>query len=527
MKRKRQMNRALLGTMVLVIGSAFVIGVFGGAIGPQLFAGSGHTVTAIFQNAQQLKPGDEVRVQGVDEGSVTNLKLDSGGRSTTVTMSVANSAGPLYQNATATLAWKTLLGGAFNVDLSRGDRSAGRLGSGPIPISRTTGQVEVEDVLSVDNGGAKTGLRAMFPQLAVALLNPKPPAQLLGTLANVAPSVTTGVGALRGLVPDSDLRALVTGTASTVRALNAPDNGLRTVVQGAAATVSVTAARASDLKSAFDEATPAMDQTKTTFAHLTHTFSLANPLLRSLSAPAREVAPTVEKLYPTVLRARNLLDTAVPLLDDLPPTLRSLRSTSQQGLPLLDQVQPTLDRLQNTILPYLNTVDPGTDHTTAEMIGPTAEALGPDIAGQEDENGHFIRFPATAGSSPLYLPCNIYAGNPAYKSQLIACSSLQSTLSALFGYDPVSSLLNDASGAAGSTSAAGTTTAGDHTSGGHGASATPAGGTTTAASTTTTGTTTAGSTTAAGSSAPAQPVGGLSSVVNALTNLTKGLGGVR
>lgn len=514
MKARRQIDRTVLGTVTIVVGVLFTLGVLAGFIGPSMFSASGRRVSAVFQDTQQLIPGDEVRVDGVDEGSVTQIKLNPGQRNTTVVMSVSGSAGPLYRNATATLAWKTLLGGAFNVDLTRGDPSAGSLGSAAIPISHTTDQVELEDLLSFDSGAAKTGLTRMFPELATALSNPRPPAQALGALADIAPAVTTGIGALRGLVPDSDLRALVSGTASTVRALNAPNDELRGLVQGAAATVGVTAARADDIESALDEATPAMDQTKTTFAQLQTTFSLANPLLQSLVGPSAQVAPTITKLYPTVVGARNLLNRAVPLLHALPPTLRSLASTSQKGLPLLNEIQPSFDRLQDTILPYLNTVDPATDHTTAEMIGPTTEALGPDIAGQEDENGHFIRFPATAGSSPLYLPCQIYFGNPADKSQLVACSSLQSTLSAFLTYNPLSSLTSAAASARGAAAASSSTSTPSASS--RTASHVSAGRTAAAGSTTPT----ASSPAAAPASAPASAV---QSVLNALGNLGKGL----
>jgi hypothetical protein len=128
--------------------------------------------------------------------------------------------------------------------------------------------------------------------------------------------------------------------------------------------------------------------------------------------------------------------------------MHSLTIAARAGLPLLNGVQPSVDSLQKTVLPYLNTIDPATQHTTAEMIGPTTEALGPDIAGQEDQNGHFIRFPATVGSSPFYLPCQIYAGNPS-SSQLIACSSLQTILSSFLNYNPVSSILGEAASTTG------------------------------------------------------------------------------
>jgi virulence factor Mce-like protein len=439
MHTKREVNRLWLGGITLLIFLGVVLGVMAGAIGPQMFSGGGRKVTAVFANVEQLIPGDEVRVDGVYEGTVSSIKLNPGGRSTSVAMTVFGSAGPLYRDATATIAWKTVLGGAFNIDLTRGNAGAGPLGSNTIPLSRTTDQVEVDDLLSFDQGSAKTGLQRMFGELATALSQPQPPSRLLGTLADVSPAVTTGIGALRGQVQDSDLRNLVTGAESTVQALDAPNGQLRSLVQGAAATVAVTAARAGDIQTALDEATPAMDQTKTTFAQLRTTLALANPLLRSLSGSVGQVAPTVEKLYPTVVGARNLLNTAVPLLHALPPTLRSLASTSRQGVPLLQTATPSLDRLQNTVLPYLNTVDPASQRTTAEMIGPTAEALGPDIAGQEDQNGHFIRFPATAGSSPLYLPCQIYAGNPT-TNQLLACESLQSLLSSFVNFNPLSNI---------------------------------------------------------------------------------------
>jgi virulence factor Mce-like protein len=444
----RQINRFALGSITIVVGLVVVLGVMAGLIGPQMFSGGGRTVTAVFTNAEQLIPGNEVRMQGVLEGTVQKVRLGPGARSASVTMTVADSAGPLYRNATATIAWKTLLGGAFNINLSRGDPGAGPLGSHVIPASQTFDQVELDNLLSFDSGAARRGLRTLPGQLAVALGDPKPPSQVLGALADVSPVVATGVGAVRGQVPDRDLRSFVSGAEQTVKALDAPNDLLRGLVQGAAATLSVTAARATDIKSALDEATPSMQQLITTFSQLNTTLQLANPLLQTLQGPVADVAPTVARLYPTVVGARDLLDRAVPLLHALAPAVTSLKSAAIQGLPLLNALTPSINRLANTVLPYMNTIDPATQHTTAQMIGPTTEALGPDIAGQMDQNGHFIRFPATAGSSPVYLPCQIYAGNPAAK-QVIACQSLQQMLQAFLNYNPFDSSANESGSGAG------------------------------------------------------------------------------
>lgn len=432
-------SRLITGVVTVVLGVGVTIGVMAGVIGPQLFHGGSHPISAVFANTQQLLPGDEVHISGVIEGTVDSIKLNPGGRSSTVEMSIDSGAGPLYHNASAVLQWKTLLGGAFYIDLNRGTPTAGPLGSHQISESSTGNQVELDDVLSVESAGAERGLKTMLPQLATALSNAAPPAHALGTLATVAPTVATGVGALRGVDQDYDLQHLVTAAAHTLAALNAPDNEVRGAVQGAAATLAVTAARAGDIQTTLDNAPAAMNQTDTTFRQLDTTLGIANPLLNKVDTVAGVVAPTFADLHPTAVGADRLLHTAKPLLQSLAPAMSSVASTAIKGLPLVKALTPSLDSLQSDVLPYLNESDPATDHTTAEMIGPTLEALGPDIAGQEDQNGHFIRFPATAGSVPVYAACQVYLADPDAK-QLLACETLQQALDSFLNYNPLTSV---------------------------------------------------------------------------------------
>jgi hypothetical protein len=50
-----------------------------------------------------------------------------------------------------------------------------------------------------------------------------------------------------------------------------------------------------------------------------------------------------------------------------------------------------------------------------------------------DQFGHFIRFPASAGNSSLYLPCQVYLANPA-AAKLLECRTLQRDLNSLLSY---------------------------------------------------------------------------------------------
>jgi hypothetical protein len=176
-------------------------------------------------------------------------------------------------------------------------------------------------------------------------------------------------------------------------------------------------------------------RTDRTVAALDHTLRLADPLIADLRGPAPQVATTLRALRPTVVRADALLRRAVPLLHALRPAVTALVDASRISLPLVREIAPSLGRLDKTILPYMAEVDPETQRSTTEMIGPTFTGLGSGAGGQQDVNGHFIRFPASSGSSPAYLPCQEYFGNPS-APKMVACKSLQDALNSYLTYNP-------------------------------------------------------------------------------------------
>lgn len=392
-------------------------------------------VQAVFATTQQLRTGNDVRIDGVNVGKVTAIDGQDAGRRTLVTMRIEKSAGRLYRDARANLRIRTVLGAAFIVDLDRGHAADGELG-GPIPLTRTSGQVEVDDVTGIFRDGARRGLQRLPKELSAALRDREVPAALLGTTADVSPDVERALSAMRGQQQDTDLQRLVTGTAKTVDILGASPGQLRQVVAGAAATLQTTGAHARAIGQTLDRSPAVLRRTDATLARLERTLDLADPLVAALRRPAGQVGPTLGVLNPTVRQADRLLTSAVPLLRDLRPAVRSLARTAKKGVPLQAEVQPSIDRVDETILPYLAAKDPGTGKSTTVMIGGTFAGLGAGSAGQEDTNGHFLRFALSAGSAPLYLPCQTYINNPD-KARQIECEKLQDTLARLFSYDPL------------------------------------------------------------------------------------------
>ena len=307
-------RRAALGLAALAFATLMMALAGTGTLHYLVSPQSRHEVKVQFANAKQLHKGDDVRIDGVQAGEVDRLDPDPGGRTTTVTLKVNDDAAQLYRDTRATARWKTVLGGAFYVDLDPGSPHTGALGSQKIPASRTAAQVELDDITTVLQPNAVRGLHTLAPELKAGLSNTKAPGELLNAVADISSDAEQGLGALRGEIPARDLRTLVAQTARTVQAIDRPNDRVRELVAGAAATLQTTGARAADLERTISAAPAVMRDADTTLTRVHGTLDLADPLLARLRAPAGEVAPTLAKLRPTLGGADRLVRRAEPLL---------------------------------------------------------------------------------------------------------------------------------------------------------------------------------------------------------------------
>ncbi|MHB8691571.1 MAG: MlaD family protein [Solirubrobacteraceae bacterium] len=424
----------VLGAGVIVFVVALIVVTFTG-IYRAPFSGSSRTVVAMFDRAAQLYPGDEVRLEGMINGSVTAVVRNPSGTGTKVTMALDSGAGPLYGDARARLRIKTLLGGSFYVEIDRGDPASGPLRSALIPLSRTSVQVEIEDVTDIFRGAAMQGFKTLMSQSATMLADPAPPARDLTIADQIAPAATAGLRGLRGIGAGYDLPALVHSAAQAVHALDSPTDQLHTLVSGAAATFDVTGARSHDIARTIAALPPASSQLIGTLSQVNGTLSIADRLIGRLIPPAPSVGPTLAELRPALVSTNGLLVTARPLLQSLPPLLTRVKTASSSGVPLVDQLRGALQKFDNIILPYLGAKAPDTGYSTTVMIGATATGFGGGSSGQLDENGRFIRFPASMGASSVYLPCtsSLIGSN---STSLLKCDAFNTALQNYLSYLP-------------------------------------------------------------------------------------------
>jgi ABC-type transporter Mla subunit MlaD len=418
---------ALLGLAVLVGGTLVWVLTFTNTI-PKLFAPSARTVKADFATIEDVVANDPVRIDGVQVGTVGGVSVDPGGRGATVSMDLDGSAGPIYNDASASIRWRTALGANDAISLDPGTPGAGSL-SREIPQSHTSDQIELDEITRTFHDGARTGLQTTFKQLGPAFSDHLAPKATFGTLAGVAPTVATGIGALRGVQADTDLKNLVVQAGRAAQSLDVGSRASYTqqFVQSAAGTLAITGGERSNISAILADAKVALPDATATAPRIDHALSLLDPLIAKLDPVAPSVAPTLAHLHPAVNDLNALLSEAPPLLHSLRPTVNSLAATARTGVPVIDSLSPALKQVDTQVLPSLTKVDPETKHTVYQMIGPLLAGTD-SLAAGFDSNSHVARLDVSANSNVFggdLLPCNL---NFTAGAQLITCQSLVSVL---------------------------------------------------------------------------------------------------
>jgi virulence factor Mce-like protein len=392
---------------------------------PFLGGPGGQVVRARFAQANEVNDSTPVRVGGVQVGSVQ--RLDPGpGYTTMLVMRLTQPGLVVHRDASARIAWRTLLGGSMAVDLDPGSPSAPAL-HGPIPLSATSSQVDWDQLNSLLAAPTNTELQRMFGGLRGALADPAGAGRTLDALAPALTTIGPAMNALRGQ-DIGDLPALVRSAGETAGALAANNSDLEGLVDGAQRTLAITASDHVALQEAIELSPPALASTQTTMTVLDTTLTRLDPLVARLRPAVRDLAPATAVLQPMLARASRVLDNTGPLLNVAPAALRGLGAAGTQGTPLLNGLSPTVNRLNAQLIPFLNTRDDDTHLKIYEGIGPTFSDID-SAASQFDGSSWFLHFDASAGVNSVSLPCD-----PGFNgAELLRCNAVNEVLGVLSG----------------------------------------------------------------------------------------------
>lgn len=405
-------NLVARGAVVVAIFAAIMVVLYGRGI--PFLGGGGVTVKAIFASAPlNARPGKTlVRVHGVNVGQVTAVQRAPGGNGVLITMQLSNPDGyALHSDADAGLYWRTLLGFNYYIQLDPGSPSAPPLGNRTIPLSRTTSQVMIDQVLASITAPTRAGIRTMLSQFDRGFGQPVPVDQTLARLAPSMRTVAPGLSSLQGTEP-GDLATLVRGTSRLMGTMARSEVDLGGLIDSADTSLAVTASRDAALASTLQDAPSAMQQTQDTMLALRTTLDKLDPLADRLVPGAEELAPASLALEPALGELRGVLHQAQPLLGELQPALARLQLASRAGAPLLSGLMPTLRRLNHVVIPWLSQRNPDTALKNYEAVGPTFATVD-SSASMFDGYSHIQRFGAGDAISPSsagFLPCSTDVG---------------------------------------------------------------------------------------------------------------------
>lgn len=390
----------------------------------------GQVIKAEFARAPNIDlPTTTVRVKGVEVGKVEGVERTEDGRGAIVTMRIEDGHDlDIRRDARAAIYWRTLLGFQFYIELEPGS-DARPLGDETIPVSRTTNQVELDEVLASVDRPSRAALRTMMREFDVAFAEPGPPGATIDALPSAMRRIGPGLDALRGR-GRGDLADTVRSVSRLTGVLARSDEQLGDLVSGASTTMAATAARRGDLAATLRGAPQVLADTSATMARIRTTLDELDPVAAALRPGARRLDETAATLRPALRRLRPVLDDARPLLADLRPALRRLDTASVEGTRLLRELDPTLRRTKDELLPWLDRTDGGTKIKNYQAIGPVAATVS-SSAQQFDAFGHTQRFDAVRSGprAPAFLPCHVD-----FPENLdLNCADLQRVIGDIFG----------------------------------------------------------------------------------------------
>jgi len=370
----------ILATAALIAAIALVaLAMFGG--------GSDYKVKAVFDNAGQLVPGNQVRVGGQPIGTISDIELDDQANAV-VTMEVNDDFAPLHEGTTATIRASSLSGITNRyVSLKPGPNSNRQIAEGGrIGADETTAPVDLDTVFNSLDAKTREGLRNVIrgygdwydTRGADAGQATKYFAPFLSSGSDLARELTLDQAVLERFLKDG---------AKTVSAIAERRDDLAGLVVNTNQAMAAIGDESVALQRALELLPGTLRKANTTFVNLRGT-------LDDLELLVNESKPATKKLEPFFRELR-------PLVSDLRPTIADLRDLIRlpgPGNDLIDltSAQPELARLTSSVFPRgiqaLDRSQPVVSYArqyTPDLAGWFTK-FG-EVAGYYDANGHYAR----------------------------------------------------------------------------------------------------------------------------------------
>jgi phospholipid/cholesterol/gamma-HCH transport system substrate-binding protein len=389
-----------------------------------------YQLSAVFQNASNLRTTSPVRIAGVEVGTVKSVKpyKDSNGTATgaaLVTMSLNKNGLPIHSDATLKIRPKLFLEGNFFVQLSPGSASARDLKSGStIPVTQTSAPVQIDQVLTSLQADTRTNLQILLKGYGDAI-NGKPlpgedatqvpevkgltAGQALNRSLNYSPQALKGTALVNeGFLGEDphDLSKLIASTQRVAAALNSNEGLLKDFITNFNRTVAAFAAQQTNLKQSIHLLGPVLTKAHSTLAHLDQSFPPTRAWAREILPGVRETPATIDASFPWVAQTRKLVSPHElgGLVNELRPSIHDLAGVTDESLKLIPQLDLINRCATDVVLPtgdipiqdgFLTTGLPNYKEFWQAMVGLSSESQN------FDGNGQYTRFQPGGGDQSV------------------------------------------------------------------------------------------------------------------------------
>jgi phospholipid/cholesterol/gamma-HCH transport system substrate-binding protein len=361
--------------------------------------GGSYKVNAVFENAGQLVPGNEVRVGGQPIGTITDIELDDQANAV-VSMEVDEDFEPLHRGTTATIR-STSLSGIANryISLKPGPNSGEAIADGgEIGTDETTAPVDLDVLFDTLDSKTREGLRNFIrgsgdwydgkAQEARESVKYFPP--WLSSTSDLTAELALDQKLFERFVKDG---------AATVSAIAERRDDLTNLVSNTNQAMAAIGSESTALQQALTLLPGTLRKANTTFVNLRATLDDLQRLVDVSKPATKELEPFFRQLRPLVREAR-------PTIADLSELIS--KPGAANDLTELTAMQPKLAELTATVFPRairaLDRAQPVVEYArqyTPDLAGWITKFA--EVAGYYDANGHYARV------QPVFSP-TVYSG---------------------------------------------------------------------------------------------------------------------
>jgi len=375
-----------------------------------------YEVSAVFDNAANVKERAAVRVAGVDVGKVTKVEALENGMAR-VQMEIQDKGRPIHRDAEFKIRPRIFLEGNVFVDIQPGTPEAPELDSGSVvPPQQTAAPVQFEQVLAILQSDTREDLKTLLQEFAAGwekggaeAFNRSTqwwtPAYKNSALANEA---TLGE-------EPHDFSKLMKGQAKVARALAEDEEALKDLVTDFNTFAGALAREDVALEAAIPALRDVVVRGRPALAALNGSFPSLRAFARDALPGTRSSLPTINASLPFIKQARGLMSRAElrGLAGDLRTTIPSLARLNAASLPFLGEARALSSCTSKTLVPWatkpIPSDEPGNSNQPFYKQAPRGLVGLSGESRFNDANTPFFR--VQQGAGPNHVVSRDEAGN--------------------------------------------------------------------------------------------------------------------